>query len=108
MEANELFNANFKNISNIVSIDENHFLVLQEGLLYHIYAHDNKFIRTIIQEKYYKGKIINDNLKVFKNKYNYLLNLDDGFISLQLKYANKKKSNISIEAFVDNTLVKNK
>jgi DNA-binding CsgD family transcriptional regulator len=108
LEANELFNANFKNISNIVSIDENHFLVLQEGLLYHIYAHDNKFIRTIIQEKYYKGKIINDNLKVFKNKDNYLLNLDDGFISLQLKYANKKKSNISIEAFVDNTLVKNK
>lgn len=108
LEANELFNANFKNISNIVSIDENHFLVLQEGLLYHIYAHDNKFIRTIIQEKYYKGKIINDNLKVFKNNENYLLNLDDGFISLQLKYANKKKSNISIEAFVDNTLVKNK
>lgn len=108
LEANELFNANFKNISNIVSIDENHFLVLQEGLLYHIYAHDNKFIRTIIQEKYYKGKIINDNLKVFKNKENYLLNLDDGFISLQLKYANKKKSNISVEAFVDNTLVKNK
>lgn len=105
---NELFNANFKNISNIVSIDENHFLVLQEGLLYHIYARDNKFIRTIIQEKYYKGKIINDNLKVFKNKENYLLNLDDGFISLQLKYANKKKSNISVEAFVDNTLVKNK
>lgn len=108
LEPNELFNANFKNISNIVSIDENHFLVLQEGLLYHIYAHDNKFIRTIIQEKYYKGKIINDNLKVFKNKENYLLNLDDGFISLQLKYANKKKSNISVEAFVDNTLVKNK
>jgi AraC family chitin signaling transcriptional activator len=108
LEANELFNANFKNISNIVSIDENHFLVLQEGLLYHIYAHDNKFIRTIIQEKYYKGKIINDNLKVFKNNENYLLNLDDGFISLQLKYVNKKKSNISIEAFVDNTLVKNK
>ena len=108
LEPNELFNANFKNISNIVSIDENHFLVLQEGLLYHIYAYDNKFIRTIIQEKYYKGKIINDNLKVFKNKENYLLNLDDGFISLQLKYANKKKSNISVEAFVDNTLVKNK
>ena len=108
LEANELFNANFKNISNIVSIDENHFLVLQEGLLYHIYAYDNKFIRTIIQEKYYKGKIINDNLKVFKNKENYLLNLDDGFITLQLKYANKKKSNISVEAFVDNTLVKNK
>ncbi len=107
LEENELFNTNFKNVSNIVSIDENHFLILQEGLLYHIYAHDNKFIRTIIQEKYYKGKIINDNVKVFKNKDNYLLNLDDGFISLQLKYANKKASNISVEAFVNDDLVKN-
>ncbi len=107
LEANELFNTNFKNVSNIVSIDENHFLILQDGLLYHIYAHENKFIRNIIQEKYYKGKIINDNLKVFKNKDNYLLNLDDGFISLQLKYANKKASNISVEAFVNDDLVKN-
>ncbi len=107
LEANELFNTNFKNVSNIVSIDENHFLILQEGLLYNIYAHDNKFIRNIIQEKYYKGKIINDNVKVFKNKDNYLLNLDDGFISLQVKYANKKASNISVEAFVNNDLVQN-
>ena len=107
LEENELFNTNFKNVSNIVSIDENHFLILQDGLLYHIYAHENKFIRNIIQEKYYKGKIINDNLKVFKNKDNYLLNLDDGFISLQLKYANKKASNISVEAFVNDDLVKN-
>ena len=107
LEENELFNTNFKNVSNIVSIDENHFLILQDGLLYHIYAHENKFIRNIIQEKYYKGKIINDNLKVFKNKDNYLLNLDDGFISLQLKYANKKASNIGVEAFVNDDLVKN-
>ena len=108
LEENELFNTNFKNVSNIVSIDENYFLILQEGLLYHIYANDNKFVRTVIQEKYYKGKIINDNLKVFKNKDNYLLNLDDGFISLQLKYTNKIESNIKIEAFVNDNLVSNK
>jgi AraC family chitin signaling transcriptional activator len=107
LEQNELFNTNFKNASNIVSIDENHFLILQEGLLYHIYANENKFIRNIIQEKYYKGKIINDNVKVFKNNENYLLNLDDGFISLQLNYANKKASNINVEAFVNNNLIKN-
>ncbi|MBG6188925.1 helix-turn-helix and ligand-binding sensor domain-containing protein [Flavobacterium sp. CAN_S2] len=107
LEENELFNSNFKNASNIVSIDENHFLILQEGLLYHIYANENKFIRNIIQEKYYKGKIINDNVKVFKNNENYLLNLDDGFISLQLNYANKKASNINVEAFVNNNLIKN-
>lgn len=108
LEENELFNTNFKNVSDIVAIDENHFMVLHDGLLYHIYAVANKFIRTIIQEKYYKGKIINDNLKVFKNKDNYLLNLDDGFISLQLKYKNKPKTGIKIEAFNEDVLVANK
>ncbi|WP_091258139.1 helix-turn-helix and ligand-binding sensor domain-containing protein [Flavobacterium omnivorum] len=108
LEENELFNANFKNVSNIVSIDENHFLLLQEGLLYTIYANGNKFVRNIIQEKYYRGKIINDNLKVFKYNNNYLLNLDDGFISLQLKEVNKSDSKIRIEAFVNDVLVPNK
>jgi hypothetical protein len=33
---------------------------------YLFFADDNKFIWTVIQEKYYKGKIINDNLKFTK------------------------------------------
>lgn len=107
LESSELFDANFKNVLDIVSIDESHFMVLQNGLLYHIYAKGNKFIRNSIQEKYYKGKIINDNLKVFKDKSTYLLNLDDGFISLELKYFPKKKINVKIEAFNDNVLVEN-
>jgi AraC family chitin signaling transcriptional activator len=108
LEENELFNANFKNVADIVAIDENNFIVLQEGLLYQVYADANKFIKNSIQEKYYKGKIINDNLKVFKNKDSYLLNLDDGFISLQLKYKNKPGINIKIEAFNDDILIDNK
>lgn len=107
LESNELFNANFKNVSDIVAIDENHFMVLQDGLLYHIYAQGTKFIRNSIQEKYYRGKIINDNLKVFKDGENYLLNLDDGFISLQLKYDTKKKINLKVEAFNNDVLVEN-
>ena len=107
LESNELFNDNFKNVTDIVSIDEDHFMVLQNGLLYHIYADGTKFIRNSIQEKYYKGKIINDNLKVFKDKNNYLLNLDDGFISLELKYDGKKKAKVKIEAFNDDILVEN-
>ncbi|MDI1304312.1 MAG: histidine kinase [bacterium] len=107
LEGNELFNSNFKNVSDIVTIDENNFMVLQGGLLYHVYANDNQFIKNSIQEKYYKGKIINDNLKVFKNNDSYLLNLDDGFISLQLKSKNKQTTNIKIEAFNDGVLVEN-
>ncbi|MBA4276497.1 histidine kinase [Flavobacterium sp.] len=108
LEGNELFNTNFKKVSDIVAIDENNFMVLQDGLLYHVYANGTKFIKNSIQEKYYKGKIINDNLKVFKNDDSYLLNLDDGFISLQLKYKNKPKTNIKIEIFNDGVLVENK
>lgn len=108
LEGNELFNTNFKKVSDIVAIDENNFIVLQDGLLYHVYANGTKFIKNSIQEKYYKGKIINDNLKVFKNDDSYLLNLDDGFISFQLKYKNKPKTNIKIEIFNDGVLVENK
>ena len=107
LESNELFNVNFKNVTDIVSIDEDHFMVLQDGLLYHVYAQGTKFIRNSIQEKYYKGKIINDNLKVFKDKNNYLLNLDDGFITLELKYDTKKKANVKVEAFNNDVLVGN-
>ncbi|MFH6996834.1 histidine kinase [Flavobacterium sp. FlaQc-57] len=107
LEENELFNSNFKNITDVVSIDEDHFVVLQDGILYHIYAKENKFIWNIIQEKYYKGTLINDNLRIFKTQNYYLLNLDDGFISLQRKYENKQNSNAKIEAFNEGNLVLN-
>ncbi|WP_310559496.1 histidine kinase [Flavobacterium sp.] len=105
---NELFNTNFKNISDVVAIDENNFVVLQEGLLHHIYVNENKFVWHSIQEKYYRGKLINDNLKIFKNRSNYLLNLDDGYISLPLKNQTTQRPTIKIEAFSDGDLVENK
>jgi DNA-binding CsgD family transcriptional regulator len=108
LEKNDLFNSNFKNVSDIVAIDENHFMVLQEGLLYQIDASDNKFIWNYIQEKYYKGKIINDNLKVFNNSDNYLLNLDDGFISIYSKHKDAQRANIKIEAYSNGNIVKEK
>ncbi|MCV9929173.1 histidine kinase [Flavobacterium sp. LS1R49] len=107
LEKNELFNTNFKNISDVAAIDESHFILLQDGLLYHIYANGNKFIWNSIQEKYYKGKIINDNLNIFKNKNNYLLNLDDGFVSFQIKDINKQKIDIKVEAFNNENLIQN-
>ncbi|OXA87641.1 helix-turn-helix and ligand-binding sensor domain-containing protein [Flavobacterium hercynium] len=107
LEGNKTFNDSFKNITDVVAIDEDHFIVLQNGVLYHIYAKGNKFIWNIIQEKYYKGKLINDNLRIFKTQNHYLLNLDDGFISLQLKYENKQNKGVKIEAFNEGGLVQN-
>jgi AraC family chitin signaling transcriptional activator len=106
LERNQLFDSNFKNVSDVVAIDDDYFMVLKEGLLYLIHANGNNFVWNSIQEKYYEGKIINDNLKIFKNKNNYLLNLDDGFISLQLQNTSKFDQEISIEAFDNGKLIK--
>lgn len=105
LEENELFNSNFKNISDVIAIDKDHFLVLQEGILYHIYAHDGKFIWNIIQEKYYKGKLINENLRIFRSNNHYLMNLDDGFISLQLGYINRQNRGVKVEAYNNHELL---
>jgi hypothetical protein len=77
---------------------------LQEGLLYQVDAKGNNFTRNLIQEKYYQGKIINDNIRVLKNGDSYLLNLDDGFISLPKK-TTVVDPNIKIEAFDNGNLV---
>jgi AraC family chitin signaling transcriptional activator len=105
LEINQLFNSNLQDVSDIVAIDEDHFMVLKEGLLYSIHLDGNKFVWNSIQEKYYKGKVINDNLKIFKNKNNYLLNLDDGFISLSLQKDNKNNQKIRVEAFDNGKLI---
>ena len=107
LEENELFNTNFKNISDVVAIDQNHFIVIQEGILYHIYANGNKFVWNMIQEKYYKGKLINENLRIFRSQNHYLMNLDDGFISLQLEYQNKQNKGVKVEAYNNKKLLPN-
>lgn len=108
LEENDLFNTNFKNVKDVVAINDNHFIVFREGLLYYIFADKNKFIWNLIPEKYYKGKIINDNLKVFRNGDDYLINLDDGFLKLPLENKKNPIPKIKIEAFnLDKMLASN-
>ncbi|WP_310556565.1 histidine kinase [Flavobacterium sp.] len=109
LEKNELFNDHFKNISDIIAIDDSNFLVLKSNLLYMIRTSGNKFIWNFIQEKYYRGKIINDNLRLFRNENKYLLNLDDGFISLQLRKNNNNSIPvIKVEAHNENRFITNR
>jgi len=107
LQKDSLFNSNFKNISDIVAIDENNFLVLQYGLLYIIHSDGPRFTWNLVQEKYYRGKIINDNLRVFQNGNQYLLNLDDGFICLSLNKNRTAIPVIKIEGYSDNQLIYN-
>lgn len=104
---NKLFNDNFNGVSDLISIDENHFLVLKKGLLFVVFADGNKFIWTVIQEKYYKGKIINDNLKIYKSSDSYLLNLDDGFIKFKTKSKSITTPKVKIEGFSSKVIVRN-
>lgn len=102
---NELFEKNFKNITNIVSIDKSNFIIQRDNDLYHIAVNADTFIWNSIPEKYYKGKIINGQIRIFKTNDSYLLNLDDGFLFLPLKYNKTPHSNIKVEGYNQNKMI---
>ncbi|RKS25123.1 hypothetical protein CLV94_0153 [Flavobacterium endophyticum] len=101
----ELFNASFKNISDIIPIDDENFLVLKNGLLYVVSQVKNEFVWELIPEKYYEGRIIIENIKVYKDGDQYLMNLDDGFISFQINKSKRKIQGIYAEAYYQGNLI---
>jgi AraC family transcriptional regulator, chitin signaling transcriptional activator len=112
LEKNAIFNSNFANISEIIPINNSNFIVLKDKLLYIIHQTDASFSWELIPEKYYAGKIINQDTKVFRDGNQLLMNLDDGFFSFQLVNSKIKNQKIKIEAFYqgkmidDNTSIK--
>lgn len=95
-----VFNKEFKNISDIIPIDDSNFIVLYSGLLYAVTQQKNEFVWELIPEKYYAGRIIFESTKAFKHGKSILLNLDDGFISYQLNTKRKALPKIVIEGFL--------
>jgi DNA-binding transcriptional regulator YiaG len=59
----------------------------------------------MIPEKYYEGKIINQDIKVFNGGNQLLMNLDDGFFSFQLNNKKIKKQNLTIEGFYQGKII---
>ena len=105
---NELFNNHFKDISEIIPIDTNRFVIVKKGLLYIIKQSNNSFEWELIPEKYYKGKIINQDTNILIEGNKIIFNLDDGFFS----YEPKSKKNISdskifVEGFCSGILLTN-
>ncbi|MGK4568955.1 histidine kinase [Flavobacterium sp. 3HN19-14] len=105
LEKDPLFNTAFKNISDIIPIDDENFIVLNSGLLYVISQVKDEFRWELIPEKYYEGKIIFENTKVYKSGETILLNLDDGFISYQLNSNKRKVQKIYVEGFYHGNLI---
>jgi hypothetical protein len=108
LELNSFFNKNFSQITDIVSIDSTHFIVLKAGELYLITAQSAGFHWQFIQEKYYQGKLINDNIKVCKSGNQFIVNLDDGFLVLQYSSPHNTVPKIKIEAFVNREWINSK
>lgn len=105
LEKDKIFNSSFKNISDIIPIDDDNFLVLKNGLLYAISQVNNEFIWELIPEKYYAGRLIIENIKVYKNGNYLLMNLDDGFISFELNKKKRKIEGVYAEGFYEGNLI---
>ncbi|WP_417351043.1 LuxR C-terminal-related transcriptional regulator [Flavobacterium alkalisoli] len=105
LEENKIFNNSFKNISDVSPIDDNRFLVIKNGLLYLIARDAEGFVWHHLPEKYYQGKLIMEDTRVFKGGDNLLVNLDDGFLSFDDSNTVKMKSDIIIEAFYKDKLI---
>ena len=107
LEKNEIFNTNFANISEIIPVNNSNFIVLKDKLFYIIHQTNTSYTWELIPEKYYSGKIINQDTKVFRNGNQLLMNLDDGFLSFQLENSKIKNQKITIEAFYQGKLIGN-
>ncbi|WP_159799341.1 histidine kinase [Flavobacterium sp. MK4S-17] len=105
LEKNKTFNASFRNISDIIPVDDDSFLILKKGLLYLINQSQNGFVWKLIPEKYYQGKLIIENIKVFKDGDALLINLDDGFIAFEQGKEERKFSPVLIEAYYQGKII---
>jgi AraC family transcriptional regulator, chitin signaling transcriptional activator len=100
-----IFNKSFRNISDIIPVDDENFIVVNAGLLYVISQVNNEFVWEVIPEKYYEGKLIFESSKAYKTGNKILLNLDDGFISYESGQSDHRADDVKIEAFYQGNLI---
>lgn len=105
LEKDKVFNASFPNISDIIPIDDSHFLILNSGLLYVISQANNEFVWELIPEKYYGGKLILEDSRIYKSGNKIFLNLDDGFLSYELNKNKAKERKPVIEGFYQGNMI---
>ena len=107
LELFELFGKNFKNIADIIPIDDTQFLIVKNDLLYLIKNTAEHFYWELIPKKYYEGKIVNEDTKVIKNGTQLIINLDDGFLAIAPQKSIKNNYNVNIEGFYNKELISN-
>ncbi len=107
LKKHELFNKNFKNISEVIPIDDTSFAILKGGLFYVINQSEDHFSWKLIPKKYYKGKIINHETRIFKFNNQYLVNLDDGFLQFESNKNDFINQKVVIEAYIEGKMLDN-
>ncbi|MFL9836779.1 histidine kinase [Flavobacterium sp. ST-75] len=105
LEQNPVFNTSFKDISDVSAIDDNRFLVIKDGLLYLITREAEMFVWHLLPEKYYQGKLIMEDTRVFKDAKRLLINLDDGFLTFNNTQTTKKPATVLLESFYNGKLI---
>ena len=105
LEKNKVFNTSFSNISDIIPIDDDNFMVLKDGLLYIVTQTGNDFSWKLLPEKYYKGRLIIENIQVFTESDKLVVNLDDGFIEIKKPLPVKNEPLLKTEAYYEGKLV---
>ena len=107
LKLHQLFNENFKDISEIMPIDETGFALVKNNMLFIINQVEDRFTWLSIPSKLYSGRIINNESKIIYHQGQYILNLDDGFLVFNSIKNNFVKQKISIEGFYNDKLIAN-
>lgn len=99
------FSATFKDVNELVVAGKDALLAVKNTQLYLIHSINGRFIWSLIPEKYYRGRLINQDTKIFMVGSNYLLNLDDGFIQISEVKNTSQSDKIRIEAWQNNNFL---
>lgn len=105
LQKNRLFNDNFSNISDIIPVDDDNFMVIKDNLLYSITQSGENFRWTLVPEKYYEGKLIMENTRIYEQGKRLLINLDDGFMAFTPDNNKRKVNRPVIEPYYMGELI---
>jgi AraC family transcriptional regulator, chitin signaling transcriptional activator len=101
------FNDNFKNINDIIPIEDSLFAIIKNEMIQIVQFTNGRFEKISIPKKYYHGRIINNETKIFRKDGKYFINLDDGFMILESIDFKPKNNKVKIEAFIGDEYIEN-
>lgn len=105
LEKNNLFNAEFKGVDDIIPIDDDVFIAVKQNRLYIVMQHNEIFNQMLIPEKYYQGRLISENMEVLRKANTLFINLDDGFMAYNFKHKNIRTVKVSLEAIYNGEVI---